>query len=114
MKINIVSEYNGISSVRKIHSILGTNIFPELLNASNTFDLEGINIFVADYTPVQSGDILIKYPNKVWQKLRLNSNIVNNIMKRIQYREPHCFRKANILASINLSKINFIEIKDKK
>ena len=112
MKINIVSEYNGVSSVRKIQRILGTNEFPELDNATTCFDKTGINIFVADYTPVCAGDILIKYPNKVWKKLRTNSKIVNQILKRIEYREPHCFRKSNILASIKLSKIKYIEIKD--
>ena len=111
MKINIVSEYNGASSVRKIQRILGTLDFPELHNATNCFDKTRINIFVADYTPVCAGDILIKYPDKVWQKLRINSKIVNQIMKRIEYREPHCFRKSNILASIKLSKIQSIEIK---
>lgn len=112
MKINIVSEYNGVSSVRKVKRILGTNEFPELENANNKFDLDNINIFNADYTPVQSGDILIKYPSGKWEKLRINSRIVNQIMKQIEFREPHCFRKSNILASIELSKIKYIEIKD--
>ena len=112
MKINIVSEYNGVSSVRKIQRILGTVDFPELHNATNWFVETEINIFAADYTPVCTGDILIKYPDSKWQKLRTNSKIVNQIMKRITFREPHCFRKSNILASINLSKIQSIDIKD--
>lgn len=111
MNINIVCGY-GLNDVRQIKRILGTKELPILNNSSNEFELNKVNIFVADYTPMETGNILIKYPDNVWVKLRINSKIVNHIMKQIEYKTPHYFKNQNVMASIQLSKIKSIEIKD--
>ena len=111
MKVNIVHGY-GLNDVRQINKIINSVNMPILNNKIGEFNENEINLFVCDYTPVQTGDILIKYPNSEWKKLKANSIIIKEILKRITYREPHCFKKQNIMASIHLSKITNINIKD--
>lgn len=108
MKLNIVHGY-GLHDVRQLNSIIGTYKYPKLNNQINEFIDNGVNVFIADYTPVQQGNILIKYPNQVWKKLRLNSKIVKTILANITFVKPHCSTKSNILASIHRSRIITIE-----
>lgn len=116
MRFNIMIFDGGVETVIKCNKLIGTNLVPirmDLRSVNNTnFDLHTTNIIVYDYTPVISGNIIIRYPGTEWKKLKLNSKLVHTIMSKIQFKQPHAMRRANILASIKLSHIQYIDITD--
>lgn len=112
-RVNIIrAKYTGGGIVIRLKQLLGTNesINNEDFENYPCYNSNEINIIAFDYTPVISGDVYIKYPNKVWEKLRLNSKIINKIKKNIVIRTPHISNKSNIIMSIRSSELNFIEL----
>lgn len=113
MKVNVLrSKYEGVSSVVRHNALIGTMLFPDKDSLENpNFMIEDeVNVLVYDYTPVRSGNILIKHPNKPWEKLKMNSKIFNQIKKHTEYRKPHAMRRSNWLASIMSTYIDSIDI----
>ena len=94
----------------RLKQLLGTNesINNEDFENYSYYNDNEINIIAFDYTPVRNGDVYIKYPNKVWEKLKLNSKIINKIKKNIVIRTPHISNKSYIICSIRSSELNYI------
>ena len=114
MKINILkAKYSGHDIVVKLNGLIDTNneLDTKYLKNPQFYNKDEINILVYDYTPVIRGNILIKYPNESWTRLRMNSKIFNLTKKRITYREVHPIKKSNWLHSIQQSKLNSIDIR---
>jgi len=113
MKVTVIrGKYLGASIVYELNTLINSNKDLDLSLVENPdfFNTSEINILVYDYTPIAQGNILIKRPGEKWEKLKLNSKIVNSIKKTINMHYPHGSNKSNILSSIRRSSINCITL----
>jgi len=113
MKINILrAVYTGASVVHKLNELINTSHHPEqedIINY-NHYCKDDINVLVYDYTPIARGNILIKFPNKNWEILKMNTRIFKDISKLVIKKTPHISNKSNWLSSIRRSSLNSVEI----
>ena len=113
MEVYIIKgKYEGVNIVHKLNKLIGTYDVPDLNNLENPsfYNNDDVNILVFDYTPIIQGNILIKYPGKKWEKLKMNSKLFNYIKKQITYKSPHTSKRSNWISSIRVSSINTIKV----